>query len=135
MKRLGLALSLLVLCACQMPGERSALPPLPDKVTAVPYAELLTRARWQASLATDAFNVDRWNDMEDAAKGLEQTARYLMKADDVPEKLKPTLPMAAEDLAKQGASLREAAVARDVKKSTEVLQRINLKVRELRLGS
>jgi hypothetical protein len=127
-------LLLIVLCACQGPGERAPLPPLPEKVSALPYAELLTRARWQASQATDAFNVDRWNELEDAAKGLEQTAHYMPKADDVPERLKGMLPASSEELAKQAAGLREAAVARDVKKATEALQRVNLKVRELRLS-
>jgi len=104
-------------------------------VTALPYAELLTRARTQASVANDAFYVDRWTDLEEAARGLEQTARYLPRADDVPSKHKDTLPVAAGDLAKQAGVLREAAAARDVKKSTDALQKINLTVRELRLGS
>lgn len=135
MKRSLLGAVLLGLSACQTPAERTPLPPLPEKVTSIPYAELLTRARTQASQANDAFYVDRWNDLEDTAKGLEQTARYLARSDDVPAKHKDTLAVAAADLGKLATSLREAASARDVKKATEVLQRINLKVRELRLGS
>jgi hypothetical protein len=129
-----LSCSLLTLTACVAPSERTTLQPLPDKVTALPYAELLTRARTQAKLANEAFYVDRWEDLEDAAKGLEQTARYLARADDVPVKHKDTLALAAGDLGKQAIRLREAAGARDVKASTKALQRINLQVRELRLA-
>jgi hypothetical protein len=135
MKRICLAALLLGAVSCQLPGERAALPPLPEKVTSLPYAELLTRARLQASQANEAFYVDRWNELEDAARGLELTARYLARADDVPAKHKDTLPVAAADLGKEATVLREAAVAKDVKKTTEILQRINVKVRELRLGS
>jgi hypothetical protein len=135
MKRICLAVVLLGAASCQLPSERAPLPPLPEKVTSLPYAELLTRVRWQASQANEAFYVDRWNELEDAAKGLELTARYLARADDVPAKHKDTLPVAAGDLGKEAAALREAAVAKDVKKTTEILQRINLKVRELRLSS
>lgn len=135
MRRTLLGMLLLGVWACQMPPERANLPPLPPKVTALPYAELLTRARAQASLANDAFYVDHWNELEDIAKGLEQTAQYLAKADDVPAKHKDTLPVAASDLGKNATDLREAAVGKDVKKATEVLQKINLGVRELRLAN
>jgi hypothetical protein len=135
MKRICLAVVLLGAASCQLPNERAPLPPLPEKVTSLPYAELLTRVRWQASQANEAFYVDRRNELEDAAKGLELTARYLARADDVPAKHKDTLPVAAGDLGKEAATLREAAVAKDVKKTTEILQRINLKVRELRLSN
>jgi hypothetical protein len=136
MKRLLVTAGLcLALGSCQMPAERRELPPLPDKVISLPYAELLTRARSQATLANEAFYVNRWGELEDAAKGLEQTARYLAKADDVPVKHKDTLPEASADLAKLASQLREAAVGKDVKKVTTALQRVHLKVRELRLAN
>jgi hypothetical protein len=136
MKRLLVTAGLcLALTSCQMPAERTPLPPLPEKVVSLPYAELLTRARGQATLANEAFYVNKWGELEDAAKGLEQTARFLAKADDVPVKHKDTLPEASADLAREAARLREAAVAKDVKKSTAALQRIHLKVRELRLAN
>ena len=121
---------------CQLPPERTAAlpPPLPEKVTSLPYAELLTRARAQAMLANEAFYKDSWGDLEDAAKGLEQTARYLPKADDVPAKHKDTLPVTSADLAKEAGRLREAAAVKDVKKSTASLQKIQLMVREMRLS-
>jgi hypothetical protein len=134
MQRILLGGCLLMVAACQMPAERVPLAPLPEKVTALPYAELLTRARLQASQANDAFYVDKWAELEEAAKGLEQTARYLARADDVPPKHKDTLSEAARQLGQEAAKLREAAVAKDEKKVTTALQRIQLKVRELRLG-
>ena len=119
--------------ACQAPPERAALRPLPDEPTPLPFAELLTRARAQATGATEAFYVNKWDDVEDAARALEQTARYLPKATEVPEKLRARLPAVSDELRKEAVALREAAKARNDKAATEVMQRINLKVRELRL--
>jgi hypothetical protein len=121
------------LCGCQLPPDRAALRPLPDEVQPVPYAELLTRARAQASLATEAFYVNRWNDLEEAAHALEVTARYMPKAEDVPPGNKDTLGVVSGDLGKEAVGLRDAAKAQDVKKTNEILQRVQLKVRELRL--
>jgi hypothetical protein len=126
----------LILCSCQMSAERTSLPPppLPEKITALPYAELLTRARTQATLANEASYVDRWGELEDLAKGLEQTAQYMARANDVPLKHKDTLAVMSSDLGKAATQLREAAATKNAKKATVSLQRINLKVRELRLG-
>ena len=120
-------------CGCQLPPDRSALRPLPDEVQPVPYAELLTRVRAQASLATEAFYVNRWNDLEEAAHGLEVTARYFPKAEDVPAANRDSLGVISGDLGKEAISLRDAAKAQDVKKTNEVLRLVNLKIRELRL--
>lgn len=127
---------LLGLASCQGgPEQRSApVTPLPDKVTPLPYGRLLERARSLAKSATEAFYVDNWADLEDAAKGLEQTAQYLIKAEDVPGKHRDTLTTLSADLGKLARSLREAATAKDVKKTTNVLTQIQLKVREMRLG-
>jgi hypothetical protein len=122
-----------LLCGCQLPTDRATLRPLPDEVQPVPYAELLTRARAQASIATEAFYVNRWNDLEEAAHGLEVTARYLPKAEDVPAANKDSLIVVSGDLGKEAVSLRDAAKTRDVKKTNEILQVVNLKIRELRL--
>jgi len=135
MQRLVLIGSLsLALVSCQAPAERAPLPALPEKVTALPYAELLTRARTQASLANDAFYVDKWPELEEAAKGLEQTSRFLAKADDVPTKHKDTLTESARALGQEAARLREAAAAKDVKRATASMTAINHKVRDLRLA-
>jgi hypothetical protein len=136
MRRCLLVASLgLALAACQVPADRSALPPLPEKVTPVPYAELLTRLRAQAQQANEAFFVDRWAELEEIAKGLELTAKYLARAEDVPAKHKDTLSVAAGDLGKEAVRLREAAQAKNVKRANTALQRLHLKIRDLRLGS
>jgi len=133
-RALCLAFSLVFISACATTGERLPLKPLPDdEGAALPYAELLTRARVQATAATEAFYVNKWADLEEAAKGLEQTARFLGKAADVPPNQKDKLPVVAGDLAKEAVKLREAAKAQDVEKVQEIQQRVHLKVRELRL--
>jgi hypothetical protein len=106
---------------------------LPEDGPPLPYADLLTRARWQATAATDAFYINRWSDLEEAARGLEQTGRYLAKATDVPPRHKDVLRVMAGDLEKEAVSLREASKTKEVQKVNESLKRINLKVRELRL--
>lgn len=134
-RMLPLGLLLVCLTACAGGPERSALPPpLPEKVTALPYGQLLERARAQAKKATEAFYVDSWPDLDEAAQGLEQTARYLTKAEDVPLKHRDTLTTASGDLGKLAGQLRKASGDKDVKKTTDVLTRIQLKVREMRLG-
>jgi hypothetical protein len=134
MKRILLAgLVLLTLLSCQLPPERAALRPLPPDGPPLPYAELLTRARIQATVATESFYVNRWPDLEDAARGLEQTARYLAKAEDVPAKQKSALAGHSGDLNKEAGKLLEAAKAKNVKEVNMALQRIHLMVRELRL--
>jgi hypothetical protein len=126
---------LLTASSCMMAEPRSALPPpLPDKVTALPYGQLLQRARNQAARANEAFYVDNWADVEEAARGLEQTAQYLIKAEDVPSKHKDTLATASADLGKLARALIEAAKVKDSKKTNTLMARINAKVREMRLG-
>jgi hypothetical protein len=123
---------LLALPACQTPQDR--LPQeLPEAVAPRPYAELLTRARTQAKVATEAFYVDRWGDLEDAAHGLDQTARYLAKAEEVPAKHKAALMSMSDELAKEAKNLKEAARKKSVEDANAVLTRINLKVRSMKL--
>lgn len=134
MKCLPLAGLLVVFVAgCAVPPDRVPLQPLPETGQALPYAELLTRARAQAREANDAYYVNRWGDLEDLAKGLEQTARFLAKAEEVPAKNKATLNEVTSDLAKAATRLKEAAVAKNVKEATEAMRLVNQKVRELRL--
>jgi len=128
---------LTALAGCQVGPEaqRTTLPPmLPDKVTPLPYSTLLERARSQLKKATEAFYIDNWGDLDEAARGLEQTAQYMAKAEDVPAKHKDTLATAGADLGKLAGSLRKAAADKDVKKTTDVLTKVQLKVREMRLG-
>lgn len=130
------ALCLVLVClaaGCVAPGERTPLKMLPDDSPPLPYAELLTRARAQATAALDASYVDNWSELEDAAKGLEQTAKFLPKAIEVPAKQKDTVPVVAGDLGKEAVILHEAARAKDVEKTTASLTRIQQTVRKLRL--
>jgi len=125
-------LSFFLLVGCALPPEQVPLKPLPEDGPAQPYADLVSRARVQANAANEAFYVNKWTDLEDAAKGLEQTARFLGKADEVPVRHKDTLAIEAGDLGKQAVKLREAAREKDDKKANEALQRLNLKIRQLR---
>jgi len=133
MKRARIAaLFFFALLGCQLPPERVPLKPLPDDGPPQAYADLVGRARAQATAANEAFYINNWPDLEDAAKGLELTARFLGKAADIPAKHKDNLPTEAGDLSKEALRLREAAKAHDARQTTETLQRINLRVRELR---
>jgi hypothetical protein len=123
---------LLAVAGCQLPPERAAPPPLPENAPPQAYADLVSRARSQASAANEAFYVNKWPELEEAAKGLEQTARFLSQATDVPAKHKDSLTVEAGDLGKDAVKLREAAKAQQDKPCNEILQRINLKVRDLR---
>jgi hypothetical protein len=124
---------LLALSACTAP-ERVPLQPLPENGPPVPYAELLTRARIQATGATEAFYVNKWSEVEDAARGLEQTARFLPKSEDVPPAQKENLTAICTSLGTDATKLREAAKAQNEKAANETLQRLNLAIRELRLN-
>jgi hypothetical protein len=126
------ALLFFALVGCQLPPERVPLKPLPDDGPPQPYIDLVNRARAQTTAANEAFYINNWPDLEDAAKGLELTARHLGKAADVPGKHKDTLPNQSGDLVKEASKLREAAKVQDVRQATESLQRIHLKIRELR---
>src|SRR4051812_31855778 len=122
----------LFLAGCQLPPERVPVKPLPEDGQPLTYADMVLRARAQATAANEAFYVNRWTDLEDAAHGLEQTARYLGRASEVPPRHKDTLPVEAGDLGKEAIKLRDAAKSQQTKEATDALQQINLKVRELR---
>jgi hypothetical protein len=132
MKRASLVVALF-LAGCVAPGERTPLKLLPDDTPPLPYAELLTRARAQSSAAIDASYVDNWTELEDAARGLEQTAKFLPRATELPAKQKDTVPVIAGDLGKEAGVLREAARAKDADKTTASLTRIRETVRRLRI--
>jgi hypothetical protein len=133
LRSLSVGALVLLFAGCQSPAERLPINRLPDDSPPLPYAELLTRARMQASAANEAFYVNRWSDLVDAAQGLEQTARFLPKATEVPAAHKEKLPDRASQLGKDAGTLHQAADAQDVQKANEALQRVNLQVRELRL--
>lgn len=130
--RRTVAASLLFLAGCVLPAEeRLPVQPLQENGL-TNYADVVTRARLQASSATEAFYVNRWTDLEAAAQKLDQSARMLVKASDVPPRQKDKLPANADDLSRAAVDLAKAAKAQDVKQVNDLLQRINLRVRELR---
>jgi hypothetical protein len=130
-----LGLLLVVTAGCVVPPERLPLRPLPDDNPPLVYTDAVGRARSLASAANEAFYVNNWNDLEDSARGLEQTARFLAKATEVPARHKDTLAVEAGDLSKEATKLLEGVKSKDVKLVNESLQRINLKVRELRMDN
>jgi hypothetical protein len=133
MKRTLCLLVIALAAGCVAPGERAPLKLLPDDAPPLPYAELLTRARAQVNAANDASFVNNWTDLEDAARGLEQTAKFLPKATEVPAKQKDSLPVIAGDLGKEAVDLREAAKTKDTDKTDDSLKRLHQTVRKLRL--
>jgi hypothetical protein len=133
MKRMLCLTFLCVAAGCVTPGERAPLRLLPEDSPPLPYAELLTRARAQVNAAIDASYVNNWSELEDVARGLEQTAKFLPKATEVPAKQKDTLPVVAGDLGKEAGQLREASRAKDVEKTDDSLKRLHQAVRKLRI--
>lgn len=130
-RALLLAVLLLPLGSCMAP-EKVPIAPLPENGANVPFADILQRARLQAGAATEAFYVNQWADLETAANGIDQAARLLTRATEVPPQHKDRLAEISADLAKDAQQLLQAAKGQDVKLTNETLQRINLKVRELR---
>ena len=113
-------------------AQRTVVQPLPEDSAPLPFADLISRARLQAMTALEAYYVDRWPEVEDAARGLEQTARFLRRATDVPPARQVDLSLRTDSLADAAKQLREAAKARASEQVNAVLQRINSQVRELR---
>jgi hypothetical protein len=126
-------IALLLLVGCQAAPPRVAVnSSLPEDTPPQPFTDLTLRARQQAMTALEAYYIDRWAEVEDAAKGLEQTARFLRKATDVPQGRKSDIGVRSESLADAAKQLRDAARDRASDKVNAVLQRINSQVRELR---
>jgi hypothetical protein len=117
---------------CQAPPQRAGVAALPEDSAPLPFADLVTRARAQAMTALEAYYVDHWAEVEDAARGLEQTARFLRRATDVPQSRQGDLTPRTDSLAEAARQLREAAKAKAGEQVNAVLQRINSQVRELR---
>jgi hypothetical protein len=133
MKRTVVCFTLLMaLNSCQLPAERMPIRQLPEDSPPLPYAELLTRARLQSSAATEAFYINQWADLEEHARGLTQTARFMNKAIEVPDTRKKTLVADADELSKTAAKLTAAAKGKNEKQANEALQQINFLVRKLR---
>jgi hypothetical protein len=132
MHRTVAAMILLTALGCAMPPERLPVMPLPEDGQALPYSDVVQRARMQAAAANAAFYEDRWSEVEESATGLEKIARFLPKANEVPAKFDGKLADMSAALLKDAADLRAAGQTKNVKATNEVLQRINLRVREMR---
>ena len=117
---------------CQTAPQRAPVPPLPEDTAPLPFVDLVSRARNQAMTALEAYYVDHWPEVEDAARGLEQTARFLRRATSVPATRQADLSVRADALADAAKQLRQGAQSRSVDQVNAVLQRINAQVRELR---
>jgi hypothetical protein len=122
--------AVLLLAGCRLP--ETAVKPFPEGPTFT-YQDLLTRARTQATAALEAFYVDGWSDIEDAAAGLEQTARFLPKSTQLPDALKDKLGGETEQLRQDALKLGESARAKNARAVNDALQRINLRIRDLRI--
>src|SRR3712207_2299589 len=120
-----LLLALLPL-ACRLPPDREPLRTLPEDGLGVTYGELMGRARAQLNLALDAFYIDNWKELEDVAKGLEQTARFLPKAGDPPVSMKDDVLTRSKSLRNGAIRLGEAARTKNVNECSETLTNMNL---------
>jgi aminoglycoside phosphotransferase (APT) family kinase protein len=130
--RRALAFLLLAAIGCQAPPPRQVIAPLPEDIAPQAYADLVGRARQQAMMALESYYVDHWAEVEDSARGLEQTARFLRKARDIPPARQADLGMRTESLAQAAKQLRDAAQAKASDQVNMILQRINAQVRELK---
>ena len=124
--------ALVLLAGCQTQPEQLRVPPAPLEGQALSYRDSVARARNWATNAVEAFYVDKWAEVETAATGLEETARYLPKSIDVPAARKSSLEVQAVALQRDAQELRDYARKNDEKKANETLQRIHQRVRDLR---
>src|SRR5262245_21712139 len=82
-----------------------------DDGQSAPYAELLSRARAQAMSVTEASYDNNWTAVVDGAGGLEQTAKLIRQAGDLPAEKKTAVEATLTTLAQQVQQLRTAATA------------------------
>ncbi len=126
---------LVLLSGCCIPEQRNAMRMLPEDFEPQSYDKLLFRIRSQVTLATEAFYKDDWIQLEDVAKALEQTSRFLVKAKEPPEQMKTVLAKQSKILAQEAKELRNAAHNKDVDTIQASLQSIHKNVRSLHNGS
>ena len=133
MKRILTVALLTALAGCQSPEQvqRQPLPQLPEDATPRKFGELLDRVRYQVTFATEVSYKNKWAQVEETARGLEQSARLLARAEEVPADHKETLAALCGDLGKEAVKLREAARAKDDKQVDASLARLNSQVRQL----
>ena len=112
--------------------EREGMTALPDNGPPLPYVEMLNRARGQAGAALDAFYLDAWPDLEQAAQRLEQSAKLLPKTTLVPDAFKTKLDAESDQLRQDALKLAEAARTKNGAQANDAMQRINQRIRQLR---
>jgi hypothetical protein len=122
----------MVLVGCRLPPDREPFKPLPENGAKFSYGELLARLHSQANAAMDAFFVDAWVELEEAAKGIDQTCRFLAKAEDPPEHLKSSMIQNCSNLQKEAARLAEAARKKNADAATQSLTQITAQIRQLK---
>ena len=113
-------------------AEREGLNPLPDNAAPLSYEEMVNRARGQASSALDAYYIDAWLDLEQAAQRLEQSARLLPKSTHIPDAFKTKVEPESDLLRQDAAKLVEAAQAKNATAANDAMQRITQRIRQLR---
>jgi hypothetical protein len=126
----GLLLTV-VLVGCRI-SEREGLNPLPENAPPLAYADMINRARGQATSALDAYYIDAWLDLEQTAQRLEQTARLLPKTTHIPDAFKTKVEPESEALRQDAVKLLEAAKAKNATQANDAMQRINQRIRQLR---
>jgi hypothetical protein len=129
--RHALLLTVVLFAGCKA-VERASISPLPEDAAPMPFGELVARARLQATAANEAFYVDNWLALEDVARGIEQTSRFLKRSQNVPPSRTADLDSRCDLLAREAGELRLSAKKQDVQQINAILQRIHYQVRELR---
>ncbi len=131
MLRASCCLLIVAMLGCRA-AEREGLNPLPDNAAPLSYEEMVNRARGQASSALDAYYIDAWLDLEQAAQRLEQSARLLPKSTHIPEAFKSKVEPEADLLRQDAAKLVDAAKAKNATAANDAMQRITQRIRQLR---
>jgi hypothetical protein len=122
----------LLTLGCQTP--ESVVQPLPPDAHPLPYSEMHARAKAQVAAAQEFFYRDSWRDVEQAAVALQQTADLMtrIKPEDLPVRQREQAARLTRQLREAAMALEESARARDIIKTTQIFQTLNLTVREMR---
>lgn len=104
---------------------------LPETTPAQPFSDLVTRARSQALAATECFYLNKWQDLEEIAKVMSQTARFMERATGIPAARQQQVLAIAAEIVQESSKLSTLAKSHDEPATQQCLQRIQVKVREL----
>ena len=120
-----------LMTSCQSMQESQSLIPLPETTPAQPFSDLVTRARSQALAATECFYLNKWQDLEEIAKVMSQTARFMERATGIPAARQQQVLAIAAEIVQESSKLSTLAKSHDETATQQCLQRIQVKVREL----